>query len=380
VSPRLRAFVWPVILTLLGATIYGIARFPRGRQFVDFEVYSRAGGRLSAAEPLYRADDGHFQFKYLPAFAFAAVPFSKIDQNAAKAAWFTLTFGLIAAFVRRSVRALPDRRMREGSLGWLTTLFLGRFFVAELSLGQANVLFGVLLILALTNVQTRRVGRAGILVAVATFIKPYGVLFFPWLAVVGGLTAAVTSTAALLLGLALPATLYGWQGNLGLLGDWYRTVTDTTPENLMFGQNISVTAMWTKWLGLGSPAVALGAATGLALIAVVVWVWSRRARVPAPDYLEFAMIFLLIPLLSPQGWDYMLLLGTPAVACLLDRFRELSRPWRIVTGAALLVVGFTIFDLVGRTANDFVAHRALISVGAIVFVVSLAHLRSRLLA
>jgi hypothetical protein len=126
--------------------------------------------------------------------------------------------------------------------------------------------------------------------------------------------------------------------------------------------------------------VALGAATGLALIAVVVWVWSRRARVPAPDYLEFAMIFLLIPLLSPQGWDYMLLLGTPAVACLLDRFRELSRPWRIVTGAALLVVGFTIFDLVGRTANDFVAHRALISVGAIVFVVSLAHLRSRLLA
>ena len=45
----------------------------------------------------------------------------------------------------------------------------------------------------------------------------------------------------------------------------------------------------------------------------------------------------------------MLLLGTPAVACLLDRFRELSRPWRIVLGAALLLVGFTIFDLVGRT-------------------------------
>jgi len=380
VRPRLRAFVWPLLLTLLGATIYGIVRFPRNRAFVDFEVYSRAGGRVWSAEPLYRADDGHFQFKYLPAFAFGAVPFAKIDQNAAKAAWFTLTFGLMVAFVRRSVRALPDRRLPEGSLSWLTFLLLGRFFVAELSLGQANVLFGLLLILALADVQARRAGRAGVLVAVATFIKPYGVLLFPWLAVVGGLTAAVASTVAVLIGLALPATVYGWQGNLALLGDWYRTVTDTTPENLMYGQNISVTAMWTKWLGLGPPAFALGAATGLALVAVVVWVWTMRKRAAAPDYLEFALLLLLIPLLSPQGWDYMLLLGTPAVACLLDRFRDLSLPWRIALGAALLLVGFTIFDLVGRTMNDFVAHTGLISVGAIVFVAALAHLRARALA
>jgi hypothetical protein len=380
VSPRLRAVLWPVILTLLGATIYTIARFPRNRAFVDFEVYSRAGGRLWSAQPLYRADDGHFQFKYLPAFAFAAVPFARIDQNAAKAAWFTLTFGLLVAFVRRSVRALPGRRMREASLGWLTALFLGRFYVAELSLGQANVLFGLLLILALTAVQAQRGGRAGVLIAAATFIKPYGILFFPWLVVVSGLTAALSVTATFVVGLALPATVYGWQGNLTLLGDWYRAVTATTPENLMYGQNISVTAMWTKWLGLGPPAVALGAVTGFALLAVVVWVWAKRARVADPQFLEFALIMLLIPLLSPQGWDYMLLLATPAVACLLDRFREVSRPWKVVTGAWLLVIGFTIFDLVGRTANDFVAHRALISIGAIVLVVSLAHLRARALA
>ena len=379
-SPRLRAFVWPVVLALLGATNYGIVRFPRGRQLVDFEVYSRAGGRLSAAEPLYRADDGHFQFKYLPAFAFGALPFAKIDQDTAKAAWFTLTFGLMVAFIRRSVRALPDRRMRERSLSWLTFLFLGRFYVAELSLGQANVLFGLLLILALTAVQAGRFGRAGVLIAVATFVKPYGILLFPWLAVVGGLPAAATSTAAVVLGLALPATVYGWRGNIALLGDWYRTVTDTTPENLMFGQNISVTAMWTKWLGLGPAAFALGAVTGLALVAVVVWVWAMRTRVAAPEYLEFALILLLIPLLSPQGWDYILLLGTPAVACLLDRFREIARPWQIVMGATLLLVGFTIFDLVGRAMNDVVARSGLITIGAMVFVAGLVNLRARALA
>jgi hypothetical protein len=380
VSPRLRAFVFPVVLTLLGILIYSLARFPRNRAFVDFDVYSRAGGRVAGAEPLYRPDDGHYQFKYLPAFAFAAVPFAKIDQDAAKAAWFALTFGLIVAFVRRSIRQLPARRMSERSLGWLTALFLGRFFVAELSLGQVNVLFGLLLVLALTALQTNRTGRAGIFTALATFVKPYGVLFFPWLAAVGGIAAVTSSGAIMLAGLLLPATLYGWSGNVHLLTEWYRTVTETTPENLMYGQNISMTAMWTKWLGLGMASVALGAITSVALLLVVVWAWSRRARVAEPLFLECALIMMLVPMLSPQGWDYMLLLATPAVACLIDRFREVSRPWQIATGATMLVVGFTIFDVIGRRANDFVAQRALISVGAIVLVVSLAHLRARSLA
>ena len=379
-SPRVRAFLWSVTLTLLGATIYSIVHFPRGRQFVDFEVYSRAGGRFWSAQELYRADDGHFQFKYLPAFALAAVPFAKIDQETAKAAWFTLTFGLIVAFIRRSVRALPDRRMTERSLGWLTALFLGRFFVAELSLGQANVLFGLVLMFALHGVQTQHFGRAGAWTAVATFIKPYGVLFFPWLVAVGGAAAALSSGLTFAFGLALPVTVYGWRGNADLLHGWYRTVTDSTPENLMLGQNISVTAMWTKWLGLGSASVALSAATGLALVSVVVWVWSQRNRSASPRYLEFSMILLLIPLLSPQGWDYMLLLGTPAVACLIDRFRSVTWPWQAVTGVTLLVVGFTIFDLVGRKANDLVAWWGVISVGGIILVVCLAHLRSRSLA
>jgi hypothetical protein len=379
-SPRLRPVLWTLVLVLIAGTAYELVRGVRRRELVDFEVYSRAGGRVTAAEPLYRADDGHYQFKYLPLFAFVAVPFARIDQELAKALWFALTFGLIVAFIRRSIRALPGRQRSERSLSWLTALFLGRFYVAELTLGQANVLFGVLLILALTAVQAGRMGRAGLLTAAATFVKPYGVLFVPWLVTVGGLTAALSWTAIFALGVALPATVYGWHGNIDQLTGWYHTVTDTTPENLMYGQNISVTAMWTKWLGLGPAAVALGMITGFTLVAVVVWVWSRRARVAKPAYLEFALILILVPLLSPQGWDYMLLLATPGVACLLDRFRGVSRPWRIVTGTWLAVIGFTIFDLVGRLANDFVAQRGLISVGVIVLIVSLAHLRARSLA
>ena len=39
--------------------------------------------------------------------------------------------------------------------------------------------------------------------------------------------------------LLAPVVVYGWSGNLGLLREWYRTVTETTTPNLLVGENIS---------------------------------------------------------------------------------------------------------------------------------------------
>ena len=93
---------------------------------VDFDVYRTAGARALAAEPLYRAEDGHYQFKYLPAFAMVMAPFARIDREAAQAIWFALSTGLLTAFVRWSVRGLPERRRSEPVLAGLAVLFMRR--------------------------------------------------------------------------------------------------------------------------------------------------------------------------------------------------------------------------------------------------------------
>ena len=82
------------------------------RDFVDFEVYRTAGARILQAEPLYRAEDGHYQFKYWPAFAYAMVPFALIPAEAGKFLWFAGSLALVGAYLRRSVRDLPAR-LRE---------------------------------------------------------------------------------------------------------------------------------------------------------------------------------------------------------------------------------------------------------------------------
>jgi hypothetical protein len=89
---------------------------------------------------------------------------------------------------------------------------------------------------------------------------------------------------------------------------------------------------------------------------------------------------LLIPLISPQGWDYVLLLATPAVVCLVDRWRELTRPWQGGLGVALALMSLTMFDILGRRLYGQFMALSLISVCALAIAVGLVHTRRRGLA
>src|SRR4029450_2103090 len=143
---------------------------------VDFAVYRQAASRAMAAETLYRESDGHYQYKYLPAFAFAMAPFARLDPEAGKAIWFALSVGLLSALIRWSVRGLPERRRSERALIWLTILFMGKFYVRELNLGQTNILLATVLVGALLSAQVDQPGLAGALVGIGFFVKPYALI------------------------------------------------------------------------------------------------------------------------------------------------------------------------------------------------------------
>jgi hypothetical protein len=366
----------PLLIVLLGVLVaaagYATARIKR--DFWDFEVYRQAGARVIAAEPLYRPDDGHYQFKYWPGFALAMVPFGAMPTEAGKVIWYALTVALIAVFVRQSIRALPDRQSSVSFLTWWTLLLTGKFLVKELVNGQTNVLLGVIILLALAAVDEGRL-RAGILVAAAAFVKPYALLFLPWLAAVQGIASVGVALLALLAGWIAPAVVYGWHGNLALLADWYRTVIETTSPSLLFPENISFAAMWAKWIGVGPAAAGLGAMTTVASLAVAVVLWARRGRVSRPGFLEVGYLLLLIPLISPQGWDYVLLVATPAIVCLVDRFRGSPRGWQIATASGFLLTSFTIYDLLGRTFYASLMSLSVITLGALLLAASLVRLR-----
>ena len=119
------------------------------RKMPDFEVYRTAGARAMAAEPLYRTDDGHFQFKYLPAFAIFAAPLAMAPLAAAKGAWFAASAVLMLILLGLSLRAMPEIHVPPAALVVITFVAMAKFYAHELVLGQVNLLFGVLVVLAI---------------------------------------------------------------------------------------------------------------------------------------------------------------------------------------------------------------------------------------
>ena len=149
---------------------------------------------------------------------------------------------------------------------------------------------------------------------------------------------------------------------------------------MLGNDNVSIAAMWAKWLGPGSVASTLAWLTVAGTLVLVIVTWWRRRSVSAPEYLECALLMLLIPLISPQGWDYVLLLATPAVVCLVDRWRELTTPWQSGLGVALALMGLTMFDVMGRALYGQFMALSVVSVCALTVAVGLVHVRWRGLA
>jgi hypothetical protein len=336
-----------------------------------------AGVRAAAAEPLYRVEDGHWQFKYLPAFALAIAPLAQLTPVAARAVWFFFSVALVVLLVNRSFALMPDRRRGPAFLIGLTVLAMGKFYVREVGLGQSNLLLAVLALAAVACWHRRREAAAGALLAVATIVKPYAILFLPYL-VARRKWAGVASFCAVLLGaLVLPAARYGWQGNVGQLHGWWAVVTTSTAPNLAGQDNISIAGMYAAWFGVGSAAGWLSVATGLALMAACAWAVWKGARVASPDYLDASLLLFAIPLLSPQGWDYVLLLATPAVMLLVDRLEEFGPALRCLLFASLALAGLSLWDVLGREPYRALMMSRVITVGALFEVALVLRLRAR---
>lgn len=317
---------------------------------VDFEVYRTAGARATAGESLYRATDEHYQFKYFPAFAFVFVPFAALPVPAAKAVWFALSVGLLAALLVLSLRQLPARVVPASLVAIATILTLGKFYAHELTLGQANLLFGVVAIGGLARLQNARDVGAGAMFGAAVVVKPYGLVFLPYLLATRRFRAAAACAAVLLLALSWPAVTYGIGGNLDLLGAWWEAVTTSTFANLTNQDNVSIAAMYAKWLGPGAFAQWLTIVTSVALVGMCAAVIAMRRPWARPEYLEVALLLTAVGLLSPQGWDYVLLLSTPAIMLLVDALPRFNRMLQVTTVACLAVIGLSIYDVVGRAA------------------------------
>jgi len=343
----------------------------------DFEVYWTAAVRARAGEALYRSEDGHYQFKYLPAFAVLAIPVGLVPLETAKTLWFAGSIALLGVAIALSIALLPHQVKPRWLLAAIVVLAMGKFYGHELVLGQVNLLFTVVVLLALHSVTAGREPLAGLLFAVAVVVKPYALLFGPWLVARRRFPAIAAFLVALLAVLALPVLFYGAGGTVALHLDWWHTVAESTAPNLTNADNVSIAGMYSKWFGDTTLVRLLVIATSLLLLAAAAFAFVRGRGLRQPHVLEGALLLTLVPLLSPQGWDYVFLVSTPAIALLANYEERLPPPLRVLSAAAILIVGLSLYDVMGRANYAMFMSMSIITICFLIIVSALTVLRLR---
>ena len=178
----------------------------------------------------------------------------------------------------------------------------------------------------------------------------------------------------------LPVVIYGVEGTVSLHGEWWRTVTSTTEGTLLHSDNVSLASLWAKRLGIGSTATTLAIASSVTLLLAAALVVIGRREMRNPDGLEAGLLLTITPLISPQGWDYTLVLATIAVVYVVNDINRLPRAFRILTVAAIAVVGLSLYDLLGRRVLYLLLDWSIITMGVVVVIAALVTLRIRRVA
>jgi len=233
---------------------------------------------------------------------------------------------------------------------------------------------------ALLAIKRQQETIAGVLIAITIAIKPYGVLFIPWLVARRRANSIVAVGVTLALIAVLPVPLYGIDGTIALYRDWWATVRGTTASTLTSRDNVSFASAYAKWFGAGTIGTVLAAATGIVAIGAAAAAYIRRRGAIFPEALEGSVLLMLIPLLSPQGWDYVLLLSTPAIVLLANHLDELPATVRRAAVAGGLIMGLSVFDVMGRPAYAKFMEMAVITVCATILLAAVCVMRARKLA
>ena len=368
------------LLVLAAIVLFSLVFLIRMKdEMADFEVNYKAGQRIRSGETLYRTADGHWQFKYLPFSAFLYVPLTLLPLALAKAVWFGLIVAASVSIIVISSKLIDYKYDTFLSPVLVTVLVMGRYFFREIQLGQINALITFLLVALIWLLARSQTAAAaavgGALGGLATALKPYALVFFPYFALRKKWTALALGLAVLSLAIFAPALSYGWKGNLIVLGEWRSSLAMSTPSLLSSQDNVSLIGFLMKRTHDQSVSLVVYGIILAALGGLVLFLLHRGSRLSQSTVLDGFLFLALIPLISPLGWDYTFLCAAPAVMLICRHYDKYRPFWKGFLVFNFLIISLSLYDLMGRGLYAAFMSSSIITLDFLALVSYLAYLR-----
>jgi len=327
-----------VLLFVVTATVFSVLpllRYLRGHTIFDYELWYATGKHVLAGDEIYFFRAGKYDFMYPPACALFLAGASLLGQVGL--IFLLVAINSAAWFVSAKLSARLARADRSTTNPWLyliPSLLVIVYIWSSYHLGQPNLVLLALMVGAFVALRAECEIVGGGLIAVAAAIKAFPVLAIIYLVYRRYWKAAISLVATLVfLLLILPSPFRGFEQAWHDLEKWsagmlkYSEVTvGQRPMRSYTWKNQSLIGVSNRLLrrvdadaasaphkpgyvnlaGLGFPvvnAIIISAALALGIVFIAVMP-DRDTRTAESDGIEFALLFLLMLMLTPLSFGY----------------------------------------------------------------------------
>jgi hypothetical protein len=347
----------------------------------DFGVCYQGGQRILKGETLYRASDGHLQYKYSPASAVFFSLFALLPYEAAKFIWYFLELTLLFFSLVLSYNVLPSKHKKKGFILILTFLVMAKFLGREIELGQVNIFIFFLLIMMVKAAVEKNDMKSGLFWGISLLFKPYALVFFPYFVLKKRFRLMASGLGTILVGFIVPVIFYGFSGSLVVIKEWYSTLSKSTPSLIDHYDNSSIHAFFLKNLPVEQRDVAIICIAGAALVIGVAFLWmmfqGNKKNLKEPEILEFSFLLILIPLFSPLAWYYNYLYSILTVVLLLNLIGKFPPVLKYVLIIDLLAIGASLREVLGKQGFRFYTQHSLVVISYLIVLGYLFYSRSK---
>ena len=367
-SPRARQFAWLAI----GIYLVGLGISATLRAQGDFNVYYRAGHRVLHGLAIYPPDDSD-RFLYAPIFAIGFAPLAALPRHLAQFVFFAVNaFSLIELIIGAGVILFGRERRLPAALIVVPVLLSFRFIDNNIEHGQINLPTLALIVWAIIYADESRDAWAGLMLAAAILIKPFGLLAALHLAIRRHFAALGWAVAAGIALIVVPIVVFGPHGWIDQTGAYVNAIASMTNRYRTMLTNQSAVSAVARLMSLrvGADAETSPTATivgmGLEIILVAaVSLWDCDERCDRGNFasrLALCGLFCLMPSFTPISWkSYYAAMVVPYMALTAalwtDRTAGESAPISVWTLFALSVLlNLATGNYLNRIALFYSAH------------------------
>jgi hypothetical protein len=348
-------------------------------KMLDFEVYYKTASRITYHAELYSiAEDGHYVYKYSPVAGLFFIPFALLNYKvAALLYWALLTglliFGLNTFFKSTEEANCFSNKEKISTITILSTLPVLVHIHREWHLGQVNMLLLMIYLFMLHLYSKKYQASFSILLSASIFIKPFGLIFLPYLLLKKQFKIVLYSFIFCIVLALSPMLFYPSFYQLShLYVSWWNelAIELSAKQNLLTDSNhtiFSVLARFTplKFILVNSLAQKIYQLVVLLGLGFAFLQFSAKQRQHDAVLKEFSFLIALIPLLAFTS-ENAFIFELPVILFLIYSFNTLTTSQRVLVVIGCTLIGANVYDLLGSELSTYLISISVYTFGSLI--------------